>query len=493
MVLVNNANISRFAPTHLRGRMLTLVFSCQPLGQAAASVISIIAAAGFRSKITNPSTIDACTGDCLWAVDIIWRIVIGLDAVPAFIALWFRLTIIESPRYTSEVEQKSTQAAADVAGWYAKQEDVVEMLLPQDTRGHEDETSQALRNHETLDNHKPYQVPDSVVEYVEQLPERPHSDQPTLSDSHAEHPSNEFALGTHHKEAFSSPTVVDPDPPQLNHLASKGDQVLSNHVVPPPPSWTDFKVYFWHHGNIRILLATSTAWFAVDLPFYGLGMNSPRILRTIYTGKPPTSASSTSPQALQYVLEYLYANSYQTLLLVSVGALVGCGVTFFTIDTFGRRNIQINGFSWLFILFIIIGAALNPLLTSHSSSAIIVLYIICQIFFNFGPNTTTYIIPAESFPTRYRGLCYGIAAATGKLGSIVAQVFLAFVNFDGDVDYHEHVGRWLGYSLLIFSSVMALGGWVSWKYIDDVRIRGGDGSKRVKTLEEVAISRHHSG
>ncbi len=39
--------------------------------------------------------------------------------------------------------------------------------------------------------------------------------------------------------------------------------------------------------------------------------------------------------------------------------------------------------------------------------------------FNFGPNSTTYITPAELFPTRYRATCHGISAASGKLGSIL--------------------------------------------------------------------------
>lgn len=41
---------------------------------------------------------------------------------------------------------------------------------------------------------------------------------------------------------------------------------------------------------------------------------------------------------------------------------------------------------------------------------------------NFGPNTTTFIVPGESFPTRYRSTAHGISAGSGKLGAIIAQV-----------------------------------------------------------------------
>lgn len=50
----------------------------------------------------------------------------------------------------------------------------------------------------------------------------------------------------------------------------------------------------------------------------------------------------------------------------------------------------------------------------------ILIYIIAQFFCNFGPNTTTFIIPGEVFPTRFRSTCHGIAAASGKAGAILS-------------------------------------------------------------------------
>lgn len=41
---------------------------------------------------------------------------------------------------------------------------------------------------------------------------------------------------------------------------------------------------------------------------------------------------------------------------------------------------------------------------------------------NFGPNTTTFVVPGEVFPTRYRSTAHGISAASGKFGAIIAQV-----------------------------------------------------------------------
>lgn len=38
---------------------------------------------------------------------------------------------------------------------------------------------------------------------------------------------------------------------------------------------------------------------------------------------------------------------------------------------------------------------------------------------DFGPNTTTFIIPAEIYPTDVRATCHGISAAFGKAGAAV--------------------------------------------------------------------------
>ena len=53
------------------------------------------------------------------------------------------------------------------------------------------------------------------------------------------------------------------------------------------------------------------------------------------------------------------------------------------------------------------------------------LYCIANFFLNFGPNTTTFVVPGEVFPTRYRTTAYGITAACGKLGAVIAQILLA--------------------------------------------------------------------
>ncbi|XP_061375519.1 inorganic phosphate transporter 1-4 isoform X2 [Gastrolobium bilobum] len=49
----------------------------------------------------------------------------------------------------------------------------------------------------------------------------------------------------------------------------------------------------------------------------------------------------------------------------------------------------------------------------------VVLYSLTFFFANFGPNATTFVVPAEIFPARFRSTCHGISSATGKLGAMV--------------------------------------------------------------------------
>ncbi|KAM3155540.1 Repressible high-affinity phosphate permease [Botrytis cinerea] len=421
---------AEFAPHKLRGRMMTAVFMCQPLGQLAATLVSLIAAASQRNSIPADATPENCTGECLKTMDSIWRWIVGVGVIPAVIALWFRLTIIESPRYTADVGRDSKKAASELSRY-----------LPS-------EIESAAVSTTSIEIPPQFQFRGSTMNGNEQ------------TSSSESRKNNGETLGEIHLE----------------------DQILTtaNDNKPPPvPSWEDFKDYFWYKGNLRTLLATSMCWFCVDLPFYGLGMNSPHIISTIWHG------IGTPPQ---YIYPILIDDVWQSLVAVSIGAIAGCAITFVAIDKIGRRNIQMIGFFFLFILFVIIGGSFNHLYNIGGSAATIVLYILCQIFFNFGPNTTTYIIAAELFPTRYRALSHGISAAFGKLGSVIAQLFLAYVNYGHNIDYNR-IQLWLPYSLLTFSIFMLLGLLITIFYIPTPEL-GSDG---VKTLEEWEVGRPANG
>lgn len=154
------------------------------------------------------------------------------------------------------------------------------------------------------------------------------------------------------------------------------------------------------------------------------------------------------------VYETFYRNAVGNLILIVAGAIPGYWVTVATVDTIGRKPIQLAGFIILTVLFIIIGFAFEAL--KHSNNGLLGMYILAQFFFNFGPNATTFIVPGECFPTRYRSTSHGISAASGKIGAIIAQcVFGPLVHRGGKKDGSD--SPWLNHVMQIFALFMLCG------------------------------------
>jgi PHS family inorganic phosphate transporter-like MFS transporter len=325
---------SEFAARRIRGRMMTAVFSAQGWGNFTSAIVSVIVVAAYKDSILAQPLTD------MKAVDQCWRLIIGLGCVPACVALYFRLTIPETPRYTMDIERNIKQASQDVETY--------------------------------------------------------------------------LTTGTY---------VVDPI-----HNNERAEL--------PKASWADFSRYFSQWANFKILFGAAWSWFALDIAFYGLGLNSSTILSTIGFGSYTAGATKQT-------------NIYQTLYNVAVGNIIlavgglipGYYFSFLFIDSWGRKPIQLMGFILLTIIFCCMGFGYNAMLaTSAGKKAFVFLYCMANFFQNFGPNTTTFVIPGEVFPTRYRSTGHGISAASGKLGAIVAQVgFSRLKDIGGSNKWLNHI------------------------------------------------------
>jgi PHS family inorganic phosphate transporter-like MFS transporter len=124
-------------------------------------------------------------------------------------------------------------------------------------------------------------------------------------------------------------------------------------------------------GNWTDLAGTSLSWMTLDFAYYFLSVNNPKILSKLW------NATVSSP-----VYALLLDNSNRALLAVSLGAVVG-GALFIAMARY-RWSLQIYGFCILSGLFVVVGVCFVVLLGTRYFAAVIVLYSICSVFFNFG-------------------------------------------------------------------------------------------------------------
>jgi MFS transporter, PHS family, inorganic phosphate transporter len=153
-----------------------------------------------------------------------------------------------------------------------------------------------------------------------------------------------------------------------------------------------------------------------------------------------------------FIYESLHIVVTGSLVVCVAGLLPGYYASFFLIDAWGRKRIQVFGFAMLTLLLAILGkmtthresceefvdvpltAGIYPDSSDQSEAkakAFVAVYCLASFFTNFGPNVTSSIIPGEIFPTRYRSTAYGITASCEKLGAIVSQIIFFKV---GDSD-----------------------------------------------------------
>jgi len=158
------------------------------------------------------------------------------------------------------------------------------------------------------------------------------------------------------------------------------------------------------------LIATTVPWFLMDIAFYGTGIYSSSIVSGIVG-----SSSSTVMAIFESGIPFL------------VG-VPGYFTAVALIDRVGRRSLQIGGFLAMALVYIYMGhlLAVTGGAITKAIPAFLGLAIYSLSFFaiDAGPNTTTFVIPSEVYPVRYRTTGHGISAAMGKLGAGIGTLLL---------------------------------------------------------------------
>jgi hypothetical protein len=93
------------------------------------------------------------------------------------------------------------------------------------------------------------------------------------------------------------------------------------------------------------------------------------------------------------------------LLVNNLCGLVGyyCAAKVIDMPSIGRVKLQCFSFMLCGVIFLTAGAIFNK----TSPQVLMFLYFFSSFVVNFGPNVTTYVMAAETYPTELRGTCHG--------------------------------------------------------------------------------------
>ncbi|KAJ8543124.1 hypothetical protein K7X08_005647 [Anisodus acutangulus] len=132
-------------------------------------------------------------------------------------------------------------------------------------------------------------------------------------------------------------------------------------------------------------------------------------------------------------LREMFETSRAMFVIALLGTFPGYWFTVFFIEKIGRFKIQLMGFFMMSVFMAIIGVKYNYLMNKEHKWTFAVLYGLTFFFANFGPNSSTFVLPAELFPTRVRSTCHALSAASGKAGAMVSAFGVQQYTQDGNV------------------------------------------------------------
>jgi PHS family inorganic phosphate transporter-like MFS transporter len=498
---------AEFASSKYRARMLGFVFYAQPIGYLCATLMTLACVSHYSDDIPHDLNVRTCDHTCRAALDRVWRSIIAIGIIPTLLAVYFRRTIPESTWYTADILNRADEAVDDIIALKGGLENV--------------KAEHRQPNYELL----PSGEPDST---------QAAGTSPRLGASTTRfRDTNGRTVGTIDESRAHAPGEREQSPRGNIRRMSNGrrlSKINTGAILQPSVSqeeaqsfkyrwtqyWKSFHKHFITQGNWPKLLGVSMAWLTLDCSYYALLGSSastisskifhqlPIELDCTYTGNltrdtwPPAydiapncsridNSNKENPQAVGWYYG-LMALSWHILILMGIGSVLGGAAMIWWTKKHSPRLTQLFSFLSIALLFVIAGVVLVKVPGDNVTAPSIFLYIMAQGLFEFGPNFTTFTLPVELFPTQHRAFSHGIAAATGKVGACMFQIFVQYSAF-GSHTVDEAGTVWLGYSLLCFIPVMLLGAAVTFLFIPETRINAEKKGRDVplEDLEDLEI------
>jgi PHS family inorganic phosphate transporter-like MFS transporter len=162
-----------------------------------------------------------------------------------------------------------------------------------------------------------------------------------------------------------------------------------------------------------LLVGTAGSWLLFDMAFYGTSINNSIVFAAMGYGSVKNAVLLASNTAIGNII------------LAAAFEIPGYWIAFGLIDKVGRKALQWIGFGVMGVLYLTFAIAYTPL--KADIPVFIGLYGVSFLFANIGPNSTTFILPTELFPTQIRTSAHGISAGAGKTGAAIFTFLLPVI------------------------------------------------------------------
>ncbi len=195
-----------------------------------------------------------------------------------------------------------------------------------------------------------------------------------------------------------------------------------------------YKALFSSQYRQRTILA-SVPWFLQDIATYGIGIFTPTIIGFL--------AFTSEESFLAKEMASAKGSAFVDLFLI-----VGFLIAVLLIDRFGRIKLQIAGFLGMAVGLVILAAASVLVLSKEPNVALVFIgFLVFNLMMNAGPNSTTFLLSGEVFPTSIRASGAGFAAAFAKAGAVFGTFALPILQ--------KSLGAPILLSLLSLSCILA--------------------------------------
>jgi MFS family permease len=160
----------------------------------------------------------------------------------------------------------------------------------------------------------------------------------------------------------------------------------------------------------RSTILASVPWFLQDLGTYGIGIFTPTIIAAT------VGLAAVNDHTVAGIV-HSDLNGAEGAVLIDAFLLIGIVLAIVLVNRFGRIRLQVLGFVGCATGLIIAGIS-----TAMTGTAQVVLvfvgFMLFNLMTNLGPNSMTYLIAGEVFPTALRGTGAGFAASVAKIGAV---------------------------------------------------------------------------